>query len=97
MDMRLGCPEENFQKAARLIEAAMADAPDVLVLPEMWNTGFFPREDLPALCDRNGEMTKAVLGGLAQKHNVNIVAGSVADVRDGKVYNTCYVFDRTGK
>ena len=97
MDMAFGRPEDNFRKAEALIEAAMAEHPDVLVLPEMWNTGFFPKENLKALCDRDGYRVKTEIGALAKKFSVNIVAGSVADLRDGKVYNTAYVFDRNGQ
>lgn len=39
---------------------------------------------------------KRELGGLAAELGVNLVAGSVANVRGGKVYNTACVFDRTG-
>lgn len=96
MDMAFGRVEENFQKAEKLIEAAMAEHPDVLVLPETWNTGFFPKENLKDLCDRDGSRVKAEIGALAKKFSVNIVAGSVANIRDGKTYNTAYVFDRKG-
>lgn len=96
MDMKLGCPEENFSHAVTLAEQAMAEKPDVLVFPETWNTGFFPKEDLPALCDRDGAKVKEVFGALAARLNVNIVAGSVANLRDGKVFNTAFVFDRQG-
>lgn len=96
MDMKLGCPEENFLHAAAMVEEAMKEAPDVLLLPETWNTGFFPKEGLPELCDRDGAKVKEVFGALAKKHSVNIVAGSVSNVRDGKVYNTAMVFDRQG-
>lgn len=96
MDMLLGKPEENFSHAAELVKRAMKDKPDVLVLPETWNTGFFPRENLQALCDRDGIQVKQVFGALAERNQVNIVAGSVSNVRGGKVYNTAMVFDRTG-
>ena len=96
MDMLLGKPEENFSHAAELVKRAMKDKPDVLVLPETWNTGFFPRENLQALCDRDGIQVKQVFGALAERYQVNIVAGSVSNVRDGRVYNTAMVFDRTG-
>jgi len=96
MDMQLGCVEDNFRHAETLIEQAMADAPDVLVLPETWNTGFFP-ENVGELADRDGQQVRARIGALVKKFHVNIVAGSVADLRDGKVYNTAYVFDREGK
>ena len=53
MDMALARPDDNFARAARLIEAAAAERPDVIVLPETWNTGFFPRRLLPELSDRD--------------------------------------------
>lgn len=96
MDVKFACVEENFLHAEKLIGAAMKDAPDVIVLPETWNTGFFPRENLPALCDQDGQQVKARIGSLAKKYRVNIVAGSVSNLREGKVYNTAYVFDREG-
>ena len=96
MDMLLAKPEENFSHAAELVKRAMKDKPDVLVLPETWNTGFFPRENLQALCDRDGSRVRQVFGALAERYQVNIVAGSVSNVRDGRVYNTAMVFDRTG-
>lgn len=96
MNMVLSTPDENFSHAAQLIEKAMKEKPDVLILPETWNTGFFPKENLPDLCDRDGQQVKECIGALAAKHKVNIVAGSVSDLRDGKVYNTAYVFDRSG-
>lgn len=97
MDMALGHPDENFSHATQLVEKAMEGKPDVLLLPETWNTGFFPKENLPDLCDRDGAKVKEVFGALAKKYGVNIVAGSVSNVRDGKVYNTAMVFDREGK
>ena len=96
MEMALGRPEENFAHAVQMVENAMEAEPDVLVLPETWNTGFFPREGLQQMCDRDSERVKAVFGDLAKAHRVNIVAGSVSNVRDGKVYNTAMVFDRQG-
>lgn len=96
MDMTFCQPEENFSKAEEMIAQAMADSPDVLVLPETWNTGFFPKENLPELCDKDGAAVTARIGALAKKYRVNIVAGSVSNLRGGKVYNTAYVFDREG-
>lgn len=96
MDMRFASPDENFAHAAELIEAAAAES-DVLVLPETWNTGFFPRENLAALSDRDGERVRREIGALAKKHGVHIVAGSVSNLREGKVFNTATVFNREGE
>ena len=55
MNMQLGHPRENFLHAEELIRSAMKGSPDVLVLPETWNTGFFPKENLTALSDKEGK------------------------------------------
>lgn len=97
MDMKLGEPDYNFAHAEELIRRAAAEEqPDVAVLPEMWNTGFFPKENLEQLCDQDGIRVKKEIGGLAAELGLNIVAGSVANVKGGKIYNTAYVFDREG-
>ena len=96
MDMKLSAPDENFSRAASLIESACADGCDVCVLPETWSTGFFPRDGLTDMSDGAGQRVKEEIGGLAKKYGVNIVAGSVADLREGSVYNTSYIFDRSG-
>ncbi len=97
MDMAFGSSGENVVKAEKLIRDAAKNNPDVIVLPETWNTGFFPEESIENYCDRDGEKTKRLIGGLAKEFNVNIVAGSVANIKNGKIYNTSYIFDRDGK
>lgn len=97
MNMLLAEPDHNFAHAAELIRQAMEDAPDVLVLPETWNTGFFPKEEPHIFCDADCSRVKAEIGALAKEYSVNIVAGSVSNLRCGKMYNTACVFDRTGK
>ena len=71
MDMRLGEADCNFAHAEELVRAAVeAERPDAVVLPETWNTGFFPK-DLASCADRDGERTKAVFSSLAKELNVN--------------------------
>lgn len=96
MDMRLGDVEYNFAHAQDLVRLAVdRDGPDVVVLPETWNTGFFPK-DLNPCADRDGERTKLVFSSLARELDVNIVCGSVANRKGDGYYNTAYVFDRSG-
>ena len=96
MDMRLGDEAYNYAHAGELIrEAVRRDGTDVAVLPETWNTGYFP-EDLAAHADHDGERTKQVFSALAKELNVNIVCGSVANRRGDEFFNTAYVFDRRG-
>ena len=49
MNMRSLAGKENFDRAEALIRrAARETAPDVILLPETWNTGFMPAGDLAA-------------------------------------------------
>lgn len=96
MDMRLGEADWNFAHAEELVRSTVAaEHPDVVVLPETWNTGFFPKKLAPC-ADRDGKRTKSVFSALARELNVNIVCGSVANQKADGFYNTAYVFDRAG-
>ena len=64
MNMKLGCPEENFAHAEQLICNAMKDNADVLVLPETWNTGFFLNFEV------SGEKIEAVHMLPGYTHNI---------------------------
>jgi len=95
MNTKLGEPLRNEAHARELIESAMASRPDVLVLPEMWPLGFFPR-NTAELADRDGQHIRHFLAALAREYRVNIVGGSTANSIGAHIYNTCYVFDRDG-
>lgn len=87
----------NFEKIMTLAHKNIKDDVDVLILPELWTVGWacdkFPQsaEDI-----ENGE-TIEFLSELAQQYNVNILGGSIVETRDGKLYNTCPVFNRDGE
>ena len=47
LDMKLGDVEYNYAEALRLIrETVEKEKSDVVVLPETWTTGFYPKENL---------------------------------------------------
>ena len=96
MDIRFADPQYNYDHAAELIRCAAAEKPDVILLPETWNTGFFPMDNLHELSDNNGECTQQVIGKLAKEHGINIIAGSIANIKNGKIYNSSCIFDRNG-
>ncbi|KRM90110.1 amidohydrolase [Liquorilactobacillus cacaonum DSM 21116] len=95
LDVIFGNPDENYHKVRKYIEKAAQENPDVIVLPEMWNTGY-SLENLAEIADEDGKKTKALLSDLAKKLTVNIVGGSVAIKKEGNFYNSSYVFNRTG-
>lgn len=96
MNMSFAQPENNFKRTAELFSKAAEDGTDTVVFPETWNTGFFPHLKLKTLSDVDGKLTKAMFGELCANYKINAVAGSVSNIKNGKVFNTSYVFDRDG-
>ncbi|QJC51933.1 carbon-nitrogen family hydrolase [Paenibacillus albicereus] len=93
-----GEPELNFARVrSRLQEAAAAaDKPDVIVLPEMWNTGY-ALDRIGELADPDGERTRAMLSAFSREAGVHVVGGSIAEKRAQEVYNAAYAFNREGE
>ncbi|MFD2612089.1 carbon-nitrogen family hydrolase [Paenibacillus gansuensis] len=98
MNIHIGEPDRNFEHLLSKMEQAMQGSvkPDVLMFPEMWNTGY-ALDRIHDIADRQGERTKSVISEFCRKHNVNVIAGSIADLDNGAVKNTIYMFDREGK
>ncbi len=97
MDVKFNDSSYNYLKAEELIRKTSLEKPDVICLPETWNLGFFPKENLSEICDKNGEKTKNFIGNLAKELSVNIVAGSVINLKDNKIYNTSLIFNKEGE
>ena len=88
--------KENFDTVTRLIDNIANDLPDVILLPELWSTGYYPKP-LQNFSDHNGYETSNFLATTAKKYNINIIGGTVIVDEDNKFYNRCFIFDRCGK
>lgn len=88
----------NIEKLAEYFGSGALDDADIVSLPEMWNCPY-KTELFPEYAEKEGEGdTWLALSTLARKSRKYIVGGSIPEVDDaGKVYNTCYVFDREGR
>lgn len=95
MDIRLGDPEYNYRHALKLMERALTDKPDVIILPEMFNTAY-AFDIIDSVGDREGRGLIESFTPFIENAKVNVVAGSISDYREDGLYNTAYVFDRTG-
>ncbi|MFD2115907.1 carbon-nitrogen family hydrolase [Paenibacillus yanchengensis] len=97
MDVFIGDVERNYEQAAHLISQAKQEQPTikVIILPELWNTGF-QLDQIKQLADQDGHRTKQFLAQLSKQHDVYIVGGSVAELKEDQVLNTTYVYDPTG-
>lgn len=98
MDVKVGDVSQNTNTMLqRFNEAIAADQkPDVILLPEMWNTGYALSE-INELADINGQETIKLLSQFSKQHKVNIIGGSIAQKKADGVYNTIFAFDRNGQ
>jgi predicted amidohydrolase len=98
MNIEAGNPEGNYKRALEGLKRAVSRSPkpDLLMLPEMWNTGY-AWDRMNELADPHGERTKTFVSSFCREHQVNVLAGSVAEKRDGGVRNTIHVFGRDGR
>ncbi|EIW14985.1 hydrolase [Lactiplantibacillus plantarum EGD-AQ4] len=96
LDIQFGDPDANYQQVEVAIQRAAEQTVDVIVLPEMWNTGYALTR-LNVVADDDGQRTRQLLSKLARQFRVNIVGGSVAVARDGHYYNEMLVIDRHGR
>lgn len=94
MDIVKGDREANQASVRRLaVEAKKLCSPDVIVLPELWSTGY-ALEQASELADELGDA--AFLGGLACELGASFVGGSVLAADGGKFFNRAQVIDRAG-
>ena len=94
-----GDVDTNLKQVERLVASAMAapEAPDVLVLPELWSTGYALRR-MAELASSEGERELEFLGTLARRYNVAFAGGSVMALSaDGTYGNRAQVIDKEGR
>lgn len=95
MDIALGQPALNRERAAEMVRRAARDGARLILLPEMWTTGYCLPDLAGGHADRSGEPTGALLSDLARETGAYI-AGSVADERRSKLYNRASVYGPAG-
>lgn len=96
MDVQLGQPALNVARAAEMAAQAAAQGADLLLLPELWSTGY----DLERAPQYAATMTEGVFAQtavLAQQHHLAIVGSCLADLGEGRVGNTAVYLDAHGR
>ncbi|WP_019121307.1 carbon-nitrogen family hydrolase [Brevibacillus massiliensis] len=98
MDLQIGEPDYNYEHAGRLMEKAMPGQPELIILPEMWNTGY-ALEKAEQIADADGQRTREMFSSFAKENRVMVLAGSVLyrDTASGDITNTMLLFDDAGK
>lgn len=96
LDIAFGNPKENFKRVEKKIREAAIQGANLIVLPEMWNTGY-DLTRLEDIADDKGVKTKEFLVKLAKELHIHIVGGSVSTKKKNSFYNTMYIVNHSGE
>ncbi len=89
--------EENLATARAFIDAACAGGADIIALPENFSLMPETREQRQDAANRVSEV-ETMLSAAAREKSVVIIGGSTPlPAPDGRVTNTCLVFDQSGQ
>ncbi len=86
----------NLKKAGSLIADSADRNADFIVLPEMFNCPYSNDKFVEYGENEHDSCTLNTISQLAESYNVYILAGSIPEREDDKLYNTSYLFDKTG-
>jgi omega-amidase len=95
IDIIIGKPGENQAKAFLLIQEAAHQQSDLVLLPELWSTGY----DLSHCHDYATSLGTGLFSWLAEQAKTNhiFIGGSLLEEYLGKVYNSFVLFDPCGE
>ena len=90
--------QENLSKALKMIEEAAKKGAQIVCLPELFATQYFPQtKKSSSKPEKIPGPTANFLSRAAKKNKVVIVGGSIFEKDGEKKYNTSVVFDQNGK
>ncbi|CAN5514799.1 bifunctional GNAT family N-acetyltransferase/carbon-nitrogen hydrolase family protein [soil metagenome] len=95
--------EDLLTQVEYFVDAVSDYQSDFILFPELFNAplmGNFNNMDTRHAIRELAQFTKpivAAMSKMAVSYNVNIIAGSMAEIRDDKVYNASYVLQRNGQ
>ena len=87
--------QANFSKVRELLEAATPERDSLVVLPEMFATGFSMNTDV--IAEIYGGPTEQFLATTAQEFQIYLVGGAAMRGRDGWARNKALVFSPKGE
>jgi predicted amidohydrolase len=86
--------EARVERAAALVEA-QAGA-DLMVLPEIWNVGYFNFDDYAAQAETLDGPTVTRMADAARSAGSWLLAGSIVERAGDRLHNTAVLLDRSG-
>lgn len=88
--------EETMLKAEKYVREAAQAGADFVCLPEMFNCPYTQHYfNLYARLGHGAVVER--MSAWARENSVYLIGGSICEYEDGKIYNSCFIFDRGGR
>ena len=87
----------NLEKASSMIADGIGNNADFIILPEMFNCPYSNDKFIEYAEEEKDSYTLNKISKLAEANNVYILAGSIPEREDDKIFNTSYLFDKKGQ
>lgn len=88
--------DANVDKATEYVRTAAADGADLVVLPEIWNVGYFAFEKYAEGAEPIDGPTASQMASLAADLGIHLHAGSIVEADGDDLYNTSILFGPDG-
>lgn len=88
--------EKNIDNAVKLIEKVSKEGVDIAVLPEMFCCPY-DNSYFKLFSEEEGGPAYSAMSDAAEKNGIYVVAGTIPELENDRVYNTSYVFGRNGE
>ena len=89
--------KENLSKAVFMIEESVSKNADFIILPEMFICPYSNDKFIEYCEEETTSTTLKHISNLAYENNVYILAGSIPEKENEKLFNTSYLFDKSGE
>lgn len=93
----VGEKQTNLEKVKRFIVENSELNPDLIIMPEFFNTGINEDAFKKLAEEEHSSETIAFFSELAIRYNTNIHTGAIIEREGDKLYNTSFFIDRNGK
>lgn len=87
----------NISKATSMINEAAENDSNFIVLPEMFNCPYDNEKFIEYAEEEKKSQTLNQISKLANDNSTYILAGSIPELENSKIYNTSYLFNQNGK
>lgn len=88
--------KSNIKRAIEMIETSANNGSDLVILPEMFNCPYDNAKFIEYAEKKDESETLNAISNVAKTNNVIVIAGSIPEIDEDKIYNSCFIFNSEG-